>query len=81
MLSFFHSLILQALQPNGRPVRFEYAASMLNAIEGNNEYVQRTMYSDETIFYVTGYVNRHNFRIWVLRILTSLVNIFVVVQR
>ena len=35
----FKVQITQALQPNYRPVRFEFATSMLNAIDGDNEYL------------------------------------------
>lgn len=56
--------IIQHLQPNDRPIRYEFATTMLNKIEGDNEYLQKVMFSDECTFFVSGHVNRHNVRIW-----------------
>lgn len=56
--------IIQQLQPNDLPIRYEFATTMLNKIEGDNEYLQKVMFSDECTFFVSGHVNRHNVRIW-----------------
>jgi hypothetical protein len=56
--------LTQALEPSGLHQRAEFAASMLDSIEQDNQYLQRVMFSDEATFYVSGHVNRHNVRIW-----------------
>jgi hypothetical protein len=56
--------LTQALEPSDLPQRAEFAASMLDSIEQDNQYLQRVMFSDEATFYVSGHVNRHNVRIW-----------------
>ena len=54
--------IIQALQPNDPPRRFEFAAFMLQKIKEDNEYLRRVMLLDESTFFVSGCVDRHNVR-------------------
>lgn len=56
--------IVQALQPNDLPRRAEFATEILNRIDGDNDYLNRICFTDESTFHVSGMVNRHNVRIW-----------------
>ncbi|GBL80159.1 hypothetical protein AVEN_29144-1 [Araneus ventricosus] len=55
---------LPDLQPNDCPRRAKFAIEILNRIDVENDYLNRICFSDESIFHVSGMVNRHNVRIW-----------------
>ncbi|PSN52229.1 hypothetical protein C0J52_12759 [Blattella germanica] len=59
--------ILQALMPEDRPRRAEFATLMLERIDADNEYLNKVCFSDEVTFHTSGTVNRHNVQIWGLR--------------
>ena len=56
--------IVQALQLNERPRRFELAAFMLQKIEEDDKRLERLMFSEESTFFVSERVNHHNVWIW-----------------
>lgn len=56
--------IVQALKPNDKPKRFQFAQNILSSVEVDENYLRRYIFSDEATFYVSGKVNRHNCRIW-----------------
>jgi hypothetical protein len=56
--------ILQALEPNDRPQRQQFAIEMLDRIGQNPNYLSKVIFSDEATFHTRGMVNRHNIRIW-----------------
>jgi hypothetical protein len=51
--------IVQALQPEDKPHRFQFAKDILSNVEADEIYLRRGIFSDET-FYVSRRVNRHN---------------------
>jgi hypothetical protein len=55
--------IVQALEPNDRPQRQQFATEMLDRIDQNSNYLSNVMFSDEAT-YTCGKVNRHNILIW-----------------
>jgi hypothetical protein len=55
---------VQALEPNDRPQRQQFAIEMLDRIDQNPNYLSYVMFSDEATFHTCGKVNRHNIRIW-----------------
>ena len=54
----------QEIKPDDRPKRVEFATFMLNAIDEDENFLQRICFLDEATFYVNGCVNRHNCHIW-----------------
>jgi hypothetical protein len=54
----------QALEPNNRPQRQQFAIEKLDHIDQNPNYVSNMMFSDEATFHTCGKVNHHNIRIW-----------------
>ena len=56
--------LVQKLQPNDLPARYEFASNMLLKIDTENGYQQKVMFTDESTVHVCGIVNRHNCRIW-----------------
>lgn len=53
----------QELQPDDSDRRLEYCEWLLQR-PFLEDFVENIMFSDEAIFYVSGKVNRHNFRYW-----------------
>lgn len=56
--------LVQALEPNDRPKRMQFATDMLRRIENGDGFLRRILFCDEACFHVSGTVNRHNVRIW-----------------
>ena len=56
--------LVQKLQPNDLPPRYEFASDMLLKIDIENGYMQKVVFTDESTFHVCGIVNRHNCHIW-----------------
>lgn len=56
--------LVQKLQPNDLPARYDFASNMLLKIDNDNGYLQKVVFSDESTFHINGIVNRHNCRIW-----------------
>ena len=56
--------LLQALKPEDKPQRKEYAVTMLHRLDSDPGFLKRVCFSDESTFHVSGLINRHNSRIW-----------------
>lgn len=56
--------LVQALEPNDRPRRTEFAFDMLEQIAEDPNFLNLICFSDEATFHVSGKVNKHNTRIW-----------------
>lgn len=56
--------LLHELKPNDKPKHFDFAMHILNKIDEDNSYLENVIISNEATFHVSGYVNRHNCRIW-----------------
>ncbi|GBO45561.1 hypothetical protein AVEN_270657-1 [Araneus ventricosus] len=63
-LNAYKVQIVQALHPNDKPRRFEFAEQILTRIEDDENYLRKWFFSDESTFHVSGKVNKHNCRIW-----------------
>ena len=56
--------LLQALKPEDKPRRKEFAVTMLDRLDSDPGFLKRVCFSDESTFHVSGLINRHNSRIW-----------------
>jgi transposase len=56
--------ILQHITENDKVVRKEFAMTMLDKVDEENDFLTRIMFSDEATFHVSGKVNKQNVRIW-----------------
>jgi hypothetical protein len=56
---------VQALKPDNKPRRFQFAKDILSNVEADENYLRIWIFSDEATFYVSGRVNGHNCRLWV----------------
>ena len=56
--------LLQALKPEDKPRRKECAVTMLDRLDSDPGFLKRVCFSDESMFHVSGLINRHNSRIW-----------------
>ena len=56
--------LLQALEPNDKPRRKEFAVNMLERTSEDETFLTRVCFSDEATFHVSGKLNTHNVRIW-----------------
>ena len=56
--------LLQALKPEDKPWRKEFAVTMLDRLDSDPRFLKRVFFSDESMFHVSGLLNRHNLRIW-----------------
>ena len=56
--------LLQALKPEDKPRRKEFAVTMLHRLDSDPGSLKRVCFSDESTFHVSRLINRHNFRIW-----------------
>ena len=55
--------LCQELLPKDMEARLNYAQSFLQLCE-DDSFIENVMFSDEAHFHLSGYVNRHNSRIW-----------------
>ena len=56
--------LLQALKPEDKPRRKEFAVTMLHRLDPDPGFLKRVCFSDESTFHVSGLINRHNSKIW-----------------
>ena len=56
--------LLQALKPEDKPRRKEFALTMLHRLDSNPGFLKRVCFSDESTFHVSELINRHNSEIW-----------------
>ena len=56
--------LLQALKPEDKPRRKEFAVTMLDRLDSDPVFLKRACFSDESTFHVSGLINRRNSRIW-----------------
>jgi hypothetical protein len=54
---------VQALKPDDKPRRFEFAKDILSKVKANESYFRRWIFSYEATFYISGNVNCHNCKI------------------
>ena len=55
---------LQALKPEDKPRRKDFAVTMLYRLDSDPGFLKRVCFSDESTFHVSGLINRHNSKIW-----------------
>ena len=56
--------LLQALKPEDKPRRKEFAVTMLDRLDSDPGFLKRVCFSDGSIFHVSGLINRHKSIIW-----------------
>jgi hypothetical protein len=56
--------IVQALKPADYDSHSDFAIEMPDCIHHDNCYLDSMMFSDESIFHLSGYVNKQNVQIW-----------------
>ena len=56
--------ILQEITQEGKVARKEFAMTMLDRVDQDNDFLARIMFSDEATCHVSGKVNKQNVRIW-----------------
>ena len=56
--------LLQALKPEDKPRRKEFAETMLLRLDLYPGFLKCVCFSDESTFHISGLKNRHNSRIW-----------------
>ena len=56
--------LLQALKSEDTLRRKKFAVTMLNRLDSHPGFLKRVCFSDESTFYVSKLLNRHNLRIW-----------------
>ena len=56
--------LLQALKPEDKARRKEFAVTMLHRLDSDPGFFKRVCFSDESTFYVSRLINRHNSGIW-----------------
>ena len=56
--------LLQALKPEDKQRRKEFAVTMLDRLDSDPGFLKRVCFGDESTFQVSGLLNRHNLRIW-----------------
>ena len=56
--------LLRALKPEDKPRRKEFALTMLHRLDSDPGFLKRVCFSDESMFHVSGLIDRHNSRIW-----------------
>ncbi|PSN51130.1 hypothetical protein C0J52_21619 [Blattella germanica] len=59
--------LLQALRQDDKRKRMAFCNENQNAIDSDNTFAERIVFSDEATFHVSGKVNKHNVRIWGLQ--------------
>ena len=60
----FFTQVLQALIPEDKDRRVQFAEGILRSIDGDPHFLSTLMFSDESIFHLDGRVNKQNCRIW-----------------
>jgi hypothetical protein len=63
-LNAYKVKIVQALEPNDRPQRQQFAIEMLERIDQNPNCLSNVTFSEDATFHTCCKVNRHNIRIW-----------------
>jgi hypothetical protein len=56
--------VVQALKPDDKLRRFQFAKDILPNVEADENYLRRWIFSDEATFYLSRRVKRYNCRIW-----------------
>ncbi|GFT48247.1 uncharacterized protein NPIL_348421 [Nephila pilipes] len=56
--------VLHELKPNDKPKRFYFTMRILYKSDEDNCYLKNVIFSDESTFHTSDYVNRRNCRIW-----------------
>jgi hypothetical protein len=56
--------LVQKLQENDLPRRYDFAIYIFSRIDEDNDYLSKVCFSDEATFHISGTVFRHNCRIW-----------------
>ena len=56
--------LLQALKPEDKLRRKEFAVMMLDRLDSDPWFLKRVCFSDKSTFHVSGLLNRRNLRIW-----------------
>ncbi|GFY19156.1 DUF4817 domain-containing protein [Trichonephila clavipes] len=56
--------ILHAIKPDDYAKRYGFAVGMLHCLDADEHFLNRILFSDESTFYVSGMVNKHNVRFW-----------------
>lgn len=56
--------LMHALKHGDQDKRRSYAAEMLNELDSDENFLKRIVYSDESLFHLSGKVHRYNTRIW-----------------
>jgi hypothetical protein len=56
--------VVQAITPNDRVSLKEFAVTLLQKLDEDNEFLRKIMFSDKATFHVSGKVNKQNVRIW-----------------
>lgn len=56
--------VVQELKPADYPLRLNFCNWTRAKIENDPEFLQRIIFSDESWFYISGYVNSQNMRTW-----------------
>jgi hypothetical protein len=55
---------VQALKPDDKPRHFQFAKDILSNVEADENYLQRWIFNDEAMLYVSRRINHNNCRIW-----------------
>ena len=56
--------LLQALKPEDKPRRKQFAVTMLHKLDLDPGFLKRVCFSDKSTFHVSESISRHNSRIW-----------------
>ena len=56
--------LLQALKPEDKPRRKEFAVTMRHRLDSDPGFLKRVCFNDESTLHVSGLINRHNSGIW-----------------
>ena len=56
--------LLQAVKPEDKPRRKEFAVTMLHRLDSDPGFLKRVCFSDESMFHVSELISRHHSRIW-----------------
>ncbi|GFW14149.1 DUF4817 domain-containing protein [Trichonephila clavipes] len=63
-LTAYNVQILHAIKPDDYAKRYGFAVDMLHRLDADEHFLNRTLFSDESTFHVSGMVNKHNVRFW-----------------
>lgn len=56
--------MVQELKDNDRIARKNFCVDMLDRLDGDEDFIGKIIFSDESTFHLSGKVNKHNCRIW-----------------